>query len=245
MYQTAYVDLDGGFYKRLTESVVRSNREARQILLKATGKGEVGRMKIVQALRSIARHFDDSLENEIAANTKVEPTAIMNGKPIISAARPVQVSAAKLSEFVLASSERMIENIGGRWQLQLLADKKGDGVSYFNTTQAVQEISTETMTFSASGPAGFLKMEQSGDLAMDSTRRILSRVNLQTSGGGVIFGVFGSKDTGFPGAVSGDHQIMAVDSVLLITKCAPGRRTGNDAEKDHFSVWRRVQGPGR
>lgn len=58
VYQTAYVDLDNGYYKRLTESIVRSNREARQILLKATGKGEVGRMKVVQALRSLSRQFD-------------------------------------------------------------------------------------------------------------------------------------------------------------------------------------------
>ncbi len=30
VYQTAYIDLDNGFYRRLTQSVVRSNREARQ-----------------------------------------------------------------------------------------------------------------------------------------------------------------------------------------------------------------------
>eukprot|EP00957_Ditylum_brightwellii_P043975 3337672-Ditylum_brightwellii.AAC.1 len=56
VYNTAYVDLDsrGSLYRQLTESVVRSNREARQILIKAVDSGEVDRLKIVQALRSMS-----------------------------------------------------------------------------------------------------------------------------------------------------------------------------------------------
>ena len=41
VYETAYVDLSRSFYKKLTESVVRSSQEARQIILQATGPGEV------------------------------------------------------------------------------------------------------------------------------------------------------------------------------------------------------------
>ena len=55
VYNTAYIDLEGGFYKKLTESVVRSNREARQILLKATGQRGAARhhcltVKLVHAV---------------------------------------------------------------------------------------------------------------------------------------------------------------------------------------------------
>lgn len=67
-YNTAWIDMDSGFYKQLTESVVRGIREARQIVLKATGSGEVDRRKVVQALRSMSRYFDDALEKEIEEN---------------------------------------------------------------------------------------------------------------------------------------------------------------------------------
>jgi hypothetical protein len=52
VYNTAYVDTSSREYKRLTENVVRSVREARQILLKATNTGLVERTKVIQALRS-------------------------------------------------------------------------------------------------------------------------------------------------------------------------------------------------
>jgi hypothetical protein len=245
VYQTAYIDLNNGYYKRLTESVVRSNREARLILLKATGKGEVGKMKVVQALRSIGRHFDDALEIEIDSKKQVEPTAFLNGKPLVvsrAASSKTASTTINLDEFVLASPGQMMKNLGGRWRLQLLADKQGDGVSFLNTTTAIQEFSTNTMAFSASGPSGFVTVQCSGEFSMDDSRRTVARSNVQTTGGaGGIFSIFGGgKDSGFLAAVSREQQIVSVDSILLITKCAPGTRKGKNAEKEHFGVWRRV-----
>lgn len=228
---------------RLTQSVVRSHREARQVLLQATGKGEVGRLKVVQALRSMARHFDDALEIETAANTKIEPTAYLNGKPLIVDTQKAEStnSAIDLDEFVLGSPEQMITNLQGTWRLQLLADKQGDGVSFFNTTTAMQEFSAEDMSFSGSGPSGLVMVKTSGDINMDDSKRILTRSNIQNSGGAMgIFSIFGGKDSGFLAAVLRDQQIVSVDSVLLITKCAPGSRKGKDGEKEHFGVWRKV-----
>ena len=244
VYQTAYIDLNSNFYKRLTESVVRSNREARQILLKATGKGEVPRMKVVQALRSIARHFDDALEAELASKTPFEPTALIDGKPILEpppTAPGASENALNLDDFILASPDQMISNLKGKWRLQLLADKNGDGVSFFNTTMAVQEFSTDDMTYSASGRSGLTMVDQKGEITIDESRRILSRKTLQGGGGsGLLGGIFGGgKDAGgFAGAVTRKQQIMTVDSNLLVTKGVPGK-SGKSSEKEHFSVWRR------
>jgi len=246
VYNTAYIDMNSGFYKRLTESVVRSPREARQILLKATGKGEVGRTRIIQALRCLGRQFDDCLRNEIASAVDSEPTAYLNGKPIVKGAPsspglndPTVVS---LGDFALLSSEEMVENLSGKWRLQLLADKQGDGVTFFNTTISVQDINIEDMTFSASGPSGFVTVESSGRIDMEESKRILTRPNLEiSSSGGGLLGVFrGSKDSGFLGAIYKKQQVISVDSILLITKSAPGSRKGRDADKEHFAVWRRI-----
>ncbi|KAG7367907.1 six-hairpin glycosidase-like protein [Nitzschia inconspicua] len=259
VYNTAYIDLEGGFYKKLTESVVRSNREARQILLKATGKGEVGRTRVVQALRCISRQFDESLQSERATSNDEEPTAFLNGKPIIKGQTAKTVAAAttttstmrdpmaiSLGDFQLLSSDEMLKNLAGRWRLQLLADKAGDGVSFFNTTMAIQEFSTEDMTFMARGPSGLVTVQSNGRIAMDESTRILSRSNIETSGvgggaGGLMMSILfrGGTDSGFPAAVARTQQIISVDSILLITKCAPGTRSGKDAEKEHFAVWRR------
>jgi tetratricopeptide (TPR) repeat protein len=241
VYQTAYIDLDSGFYKRLTESVVRSNREARQILMKATGKGEVPRQKVVQALRSISRHFDDALESEITANQKMEPTAYINGKPIFaepSRSEPRSTSI-NIDDFVLSSADQMIENIEGAWRLQLLADKSGDGVSFFNTTIAFQKFSFKDMTFSASGPSGLTTVKSAGDITMDKEKRIISRSKVKGDSGG-FFSIFGGgKNAGFAGAISREMQIMSVDSILLVTKSPVGSRRGDDAEKEYFGVWRK------
>jgi hypothetical protein len=241
VYQTAYIDLDGGFYKRLTESVVRSPREARQIILKATGKGEVGRTKVVQALRCLSRQFDDSLKNEIASAIKEEPTAYLNGKPILKGSPALDdPTVISLGEFTLLSSQEMVQNLAGRWRLQLLADKQGDGVSFFNTTSAVQDIKIQDMTFSASGPSGLVNVESSGQLDMEGSKRILTYKEKSSSGGGFLNVFRGSKDSGFLGAISRGQQVISVDSILLITKSAPGSRKGRNADKEHFAVWRRI-----
>jgi hypothetical protein len=169
----------------------------------------------------------------------------LNGKPIIKGVPtgglrdPMAIS---LGDFQLLSPDEMLKNLAGKWRLQLLADKAGDGVSFFNTTTAVQDFCTDDMTFEAIGPSGLVTIQSSGRIEMEDSKRILSRSKVKTSGTGVggMLSIFrGGKDSGFPAAVTRTQQIISVDSILLITKCAPGTRKGKDADKEHFAVWRR------
>jgi len=245
VYQTAYVDLNNGFYKKLTESVVRSTREARQILIKATGRGEVSRARIVQALRCISRQFDEILQLELSSAVKEVPTAFLNGKPIVKGSSSSN-DKISLGDFNLLSAEEMLQNLEGEWRLQLLADKQGDGVSYFNTATAIQTFSTNEMAFSASGPPGLVNFKCSGRIDMENTKRILSKTIAETSNtgiGGIISILSGKKDSGFSATITRQQQIVSVDSLLMITKCAPGSRKSKDANKEHFAVWRRAVTP--
>lgn len=249
VYNTAYVDLDKGFYSRLTQSVVRTNREARQILIKAAGAGEVDRLKVVQALRSISRHFDDALEEEILSNQPApEPTALMNGKPIIVEQErkedTLQNRIGGMDEFVLVGADQMRENLDGGWRLQLLADKRGDGVKYYNTTFSWQSFDTNAMTFTSSGAAGFLTVDQTGGVDFQDERRILTRNDLSVSGtGGMLSGFLSKGSGGAAGAVSKPYQIVSVDSILLITRMAPSgkKKRYDDSTKEYFAVWRRAE----
>jgi len=242
IYQTAYVDLDNGFYKKLTESVVRSTREARQILMQAEGKGEVSRTRIVQALRCLSRQFDDMLQSEIDSSVVEKPTAYLNGKPIEKGPKEAAYGT-RIGDFTLLSADEMIQNMEGDWNLQLLADKQGDGVSFFNTTTAVQTFSVDGMTFSAEGPSGLVTEKCSGRIVMDDKKRVLSKEEIETSNsgvGGILSIISGGKNSGFSAAVSRKQQIVSVDSLLLITRCARGSRKSGDPDKEYFGVWRRV-----
>ena len=245
VYQTAYVDLDNGYYKKLTESVVRSTREARQILIKAEGKGEVSRTRIVQALRCLSRQFDDLLQSEIDSSVVQEPTAYLDGKPIEKgpAESRYGTQTGSLGDFNLLTANEMLSNIDGEWNLQLLADKSGDGVSFYNTTVTIQKFSIDDMTFSASGPSGLGTEKCLGQIAMDGTKRILSKekIDISSSGvGGILSMISGGKNSGFPAAVSRKQQIVSVDSLLLITRCARGSSKSRNLDKEYFGVWRRV-----
>lgn len=244
VYQTAYVDLDNGYYKKLTESVVRSSREARQILIQASVKGKITRTRIVQALRFLSRQFDDLLRVELTSSIKKEPTAYLNGKPIIKESSSSN-DVISLSDFNLLSADEMIENLEGEWRLQLLADKQGDGVSYFNTSAATQIFSTNDMTFSASYPEnGLFDFICSGKIDMEDTKRILSKKVIETSNSGVrgfVSLISGKRDSGFSGSVSRQQQIISVDSLLMITRGVPGpSREKSNTEKEYFAVWRRI-----
>jgi hypothetical protein len=244
IYQTAYVDLQGSFYKKLTESVVRTPREARQVLLRATDSGLVERARIVQALRSIARNFDEALEKEIERNTVLEPVAVMDGKPILTRPAPEEDEEIRttMDGFKLMEPSKMLDRLNGEWRLQLLADKRGDGVKFFNNTLSWQQMDTKSMSFSASVPSGFVTVRQSGSLAFNEKRRVLRRQSVEVSGGGVWVGLFGTPVTGPPAAVRLPQQVMSVDSVLLVTRGIPSKRVkSNDAEKDYFAVWRRME----
>jgi tetratricopeptide (TPR) repeat protein len=243
VYQTAYVDLEGNFFKKLTQSVVRTTREARQILLRATNSGEVDRTRIIQALRVFSRYFDEALQKEIERNTVYEPVAIMNGKPIIANKPPEKEEVESTSDgFKLMDPAQMMDRLNGEWRLQLLANKRGDGVKFFNNTLSFQKMSTDSMTFSAVVPLGFVSVEQSGKIAFNEKRRILRRQSVQVLGGGVLAAIFKGTTTGAPAAVRLPQQVVMVDSVIMVTRGVPSMRVkSNDAEKDYFAVWRKVE----
>ena len=236
VYNTAYVDTSSRKYKQLTENVVRSVREARQILLKATDVGIVERTKIIQALRSVARRFDDALQDEKKADYEArQPVAMIDGEAIVSKTK----DDIGVVDFKLASSDQMIENLNGEWRLQLIADKTGDGVRYYNSTLSWQQVDTEDMQFTSLGPVGFLTLSEKGGLDFENEKRILRRSGVESSGsGGMLAGLLGPKG----GATSSivPQQIMTVDSILLVTRCAEVPRW-QDEDKDHFAVWRKVE----
>lgn len=244
-YNTAYIDLDrkGGYYRKLTESVVRSIREARQILLAATDSTEVERTKVVQALRSIDRSFSNSLQEEIKRNEpEPEPIAIMNGVPIVSAKEDRKPTTLGLDSFNLGDISQIMENIEGAWKLQLIADSKGDGVSYFNKTLAWQNFDIGEMRYKASGPYGFLSLSQSGTFCIDEEQRIITRSEVEKDGSAALFlDVYSDSLTGPIAAVNLQQQIISVDSELLVTrKVLPKDKLG-DKVRGYFSVWRRAQ----
>jgi hypothetical protein len=267
-YETAYVDLSskGNYYKRLTESVVRSPREARQILLLATGPGEVDRLRIVQACRSLNRRFDETLQEEIDANTLQEQdnVAIMNGKPILQREEPksrqrrrlvqqrLQLESGMydddededdaeydeeldalmlLDEYVLKDATKMRTMLAGEWKLQLLADKRGDGVKFFNTSNAWQSIDMDTMSFTAAGPlTPFLTVQKLGNVMFNDKLRIVRRAKVATAGPSSWFTelLFGNgrivQNIGGPmGAIRNPQQIVLIDSVLLVTRNVPSK----------------------
>ena len=245
-YNTAWIDMDSGFYKQLTESVVRGIREARQIVLKATGSGEVDRRKVVQALRSMSRYFDDALEKEIEENApQPEPVAIMDGKPIMAPKRKKERSMdeeiASMEKFILAAPEQMKADLQGEWRLQLLADKRGDGVKYFNTTEAWQTFDmSSSMEFESSIPQGFLgSVNKKGEIEFNDERRIYTQTNVKTGAGGFLQSLM-SGSSGAEAGPNGPQQIISVDGVLLVTKYAGKGRT-EDLVKNYFAVWRRVE----
>ncbi|KAL3789103.1 hypothetical protein HJC23_008565 [Cyclotella cryptica] len=248
VYNTAYIDLDKGgqYYRLLTENVVRSTREARQILLKAVASGEVDRMKVVQALRSISRHFDDALTEEKKQKETKNVLVDYAGRPIMKARRNDDNDLAKslgLDGFVLSEPTQTLENLGGEWRLQLMADRKGDGVDFFNTTLIWQVIDTTDMLY-RSQSQGFLSSPQFGGLLFDERDRILTREGAKAysgGGGGNLLSLFGGnkKDTACM-MINTPQQILSVDSTLLITR-AIVKVSAADNVKDYFSVWRRAE----
>lgn len=250
-YETAYVDLDkkGGFYKRLTENVVRSNREARQVLMRARGSGEVDRLRVVQALRSVARKFDEAMtiENTQRAEAKEEeeePVAIMNGVPIRKSKRKSN-ERVSMDKFNLASPDDMVANLDGEWRLQLMADKKGDTVNYFNSTLSWQRVDSSERKFKAICPAGFLTCGQEGTFDFDRVNRVISRDVTSSSGApsflSTAFLGKGSSRTGAPAAVLAPQQILSIDSSLCISRLYGLKVSSIDNVKDFYCVWRRVE----
>jgi len=245
-YNTAYIDLDrrGGFYKKLTESVVRSIREARQIILAATNSGEVDRTKIVQALRSIDRSFSDALAKEMKKNEPdPEPLAMMNGKPIERKKDDNELIAgiAGLESINLGDMNQVLENLSGEWKLQLMADSKGDGVNFFNKTISWQSFDAEEKNYKAFSPSGFLSVSQTGSFAIDDIKRVISRSEVSKEGSAAFFtDLYSTRLTGAVAAVNLPQQIISIDSELLITR-GIGTFSVSETSKGYYSVWRRSE----
>jgi hypothetical protein len=89
VYETAYIDMNNNYYKQLTEVVVRTSLEARQIFIRAStaqrdSSENISRLRIVQALRSLSRYIDGALQEEIDAMKPLpESIAVMDDKPIV------------------------------------------------------------------------------------------------------------------------------------------------------------------
>ena len=245
-YNTAYIDLDrgGNFFRKLTENVVRSIREARQILLAATDSGQVDRIKVVQALRSIDRSFEKALAVEIKKKTpKEEPTAVINGVPIKKSDQEEGDTMLGMDTLNFGDINQLKENLDGEWKLQLIADSKGDGVSFYNETISWQNFDVKTLSVVSSGPAAFFTLTQNGKFAIDEDSRVLSRFNTTNTGSGAfIKDIFGSDSlSGAVAATNIVQQIVSVDSELLITRRFGLKKNTLDTIKGYYSVWRRVE----
>lgn len=245
IYNTAYVDLDSKgsqYYKMLSENVVRSTREARQILLKAVAASEVDRLKVVQALRSFSRHFDEALEVERKAAESKNVPVDYAGRPIVNTRRSAEddlASAIGMGGFVLGKAEQTLADLSGEWRLQLMADKRGEGVDFFNSTTIWQAIDSETLTYETAGFESF----QSGELTFESNRRLLSRINARKESGGMSFlsKIFGGGGNAAASTMSQTpQQVLTVDPALLITR-AVVKVPATDNVKDYYSVWRRTE----
>jgi len=249
IYNTAYIDLNSKgsrFYKMLTENVVRSTREARQILLKAVSAGAVERMKIVQALRSISRNFDDALIAEEKQETAKNVPVDYAGRPIVStrqssSANDDLASAIGMDGFILGKPEETLGNLNGEWRLQLMADKRGEGMDFFNSTTIWQVIDSSGMTYTTSG---FRSSSQSGELVFSQTERVLSRQKAPAvglDGVGFLLRIFDGGSAAAADMVLAPQQVLSVDPALLITRAKVEGYQGRDNIKKYYSVWRRVE----
>jgi len=246
VYNTAYVDLDSKgsqYYKMLSENVVRSTREARQILLKAVAASEVDRLKVVQALRSFSRHFDEALELVRKVEDSKNVPVDYAGRPIVNTRRSAEddlASAIGMDGFVLGKADQTLADLSGEWKLQLMADKRGEGVDFFNSTTVWQTIDSETLTFETAG----FESSQSGELEFEPNRRLLSRINVsRKNSGGMSFlsKIFGGGGNAAASAMSqAPQQVLTVDPALLITR-AIVKVPATDNVKDYYSVWRRTE----
>ena len=234
-YNTAWVDTsnrNGWYYRMLTESVVRSTREARQILLSATySECNIPRPRVVQALRSISREFDSELRKEM--EEAAEPTIFIDGKPI----KKKEVVSKEPGSFTLASPAQMIENLDGEWRLQLLADKAGDGVKYFNKTISWQRIDSDNMEYSHYMPVGFANIDDKGEWSFDNESRTFDHSTAGANNdGGWLVSMLGGSTT------LKAQQVLTVDDEMCIMRLKTDEKKKNDDSniKDYFSVWRKV-----
>jgi hypothetical protein len=183
----------------------------------------------------VSRQFDDALREEKKAEEEaLQPVIMIDGQPIV--APPKKEEARDSLDFRLLSPDQMVERLNGEWRLQLIADRTGDGVRFYNSTLSWQQVDTEGMKFASQGTVSFLTVSESGGLEFESQKRTLRRSSVESSG--LFSSLLGPK----AGATSSSipQQIMTIDSILMVTRCADVPKW-QDEDKDHFAVWRRVE----
>ena len=216
-------------------------------MLKAVGSGEVERRKIVQALRSISRHFDDALEEEKTRDASKNIPVDYAGRPILQTGgndRNPLVNSFGADGFVLSEATQTLANLDGKWKLQLMADRSGDGVDFFDTTLIYQVIDSSERVYKSKSQ-GVRISKQSGSFEFDGENRILTREGAKpykVESGGSLFGMFGdNKRSRGVKMANIPQQVLSVDSVLLITR-ALVKASAADNIKDYYSVWRKLPG---
>jgi len=143
--------------------------------------GEVDRMKVVQALQLIMRSFDEAVLAERKMEEDLNIPVDYAGKPIVSMVRRRSTqedleTAIGMDRFVFTKPSQVLDNLHGEWRLQLMADKRGDRVEFFNTTLIWQNIDTMAMMYIGGSKGLRSTVAQSGMLEFDQSGRILSRV---------------------------------------------------------------------
>lgn len=282
-YETAYVDLSkqGGFYKSLTENVVRTFREARQILLSETQvlslenndssdeegrkSGEkMNRLRVVQAIRTMARNFDDELSLEIQRKVKEQEEenseAVIDGVSISMLRRSKEASlnnseefdARQMDKFRLASPSQMLENLNGEWKLQLMADKKGDSTTYLTNSDINQKSNVKNLTwknintqeekfeFFCGKPNGLFDMLLGGAGSYRKQGQYAfdpkRRILLLDPDKAPSPNKSGPIEAGMA-----PHQIIVCDSTLLVTRKHGLKISPVENVKDFYCVWRKVE----
>jgi len=234
VYNTAYVDLEKGgkYYKKLSSSIVRSAREARQILLKATSSEEVSRLKVVQALRSLNRNFNEALAKERKNEIQPKQIAVINGVPI---KKPSDSSTPQSMEsFTLPAASSILDNLNGEWRLQLMADSSGDGVTFYNTTIAWMVLDSTKNQYKLSFSSGLNPFSSQDSFQFDPQKRIL--IKNQPPKKSFLDDFFTNKDVKIALL---PQQVITVDSVLCVTRLADVN-VKEDNTKKYFSVWKKV-----
>mmetsp|Transcript_22005 Transcript_22005/g.50194 ORF Transcript_22005/g.50194 Transcript_22005/m.50194 type:complete len:285 (-) Transcript_22005:541-1395(-) len=239
VYNTAYINLDKGgkYYDLLTKNVVRGAREARGILLKAQTSGQVERLRVVQALQALSREFDRAMAEEEERRRKaMRKVPVMDGMALFDQEEEEGPCTTE-GGFVLSEPEDMRENLGGEWRLQLVADKKGEGVKYFDEGTAWQTFDKQEESWRAFSPVAFLKVVEEGTYAFEDERRVVRKTRSSSDDG--AGGFLTSLLSGSGGERISDQQVMSVDSEVCITRRWEQKVT-SDNIKGYFAVWRRV-----
>ena len=106
-------------------------------------------------------------------------------------------AAIGMDGFILLNISQTLTNLEGEWRFQLMVDRKGDGVDFFNSTLIWQAIDSSEMAHN-SGSKGLCSLSQSVNLRFDKKECIVSQRGISSStgmgGGGLFFYAIGRRE---------------------------------------------------